>query len=201
MTRTPDLLWRELHWQLPLGVEGPLSAIRACAADAASPTIVVEARASSGRVRFLLGVTRRGLSPTLARLQAAVPDIQITEPAEDDQRQPVRRAARLQLSTRHRSLRSDQPELTVRQLLGALAVTGREDQLVLQLVIGPRRIPLAVPNNSPSSVVRPWYGIAWHGKRRHRRPGETDGTADQGGRAWLRRHGAHRGQRTDCRAG
>src|SRR5690349_6364807 len=58
MSRTPDLLWRELHWQRPLGLDGPLIAIRACAADAASPTIVLEARATAGRVRSLLGATR-----------------------------------------------------------------------------------------------------------------------------------------------
>lgn len=192
MTRTPDLLWRELHWQRPLGLDGPLSAIRACAADAASPTIVLEARATAGRVRFLLGATRRGLSPTLARLRTSVPDIQITEPGDDDQRQPVRRAARLQLSTRHRALRSDKPELTVRQLLGALAVTGSKDQLVLQLVIGPRRIPLAVPNNSPSSIVRPWYGVAWHG---------NGGTVDPEKRTALRTKVADHGFAATVRVG
>ena len=50
-----------------------------------------------------------------------------------------------------------------RQALSALAATRRHEQLVLQIVLGPRRIPMAVPTNSPSSVARPLWQTLWYG--------------------------------------
>lgn len=34
---------------------------------------------------------------------------------------------------------------------------------MLQVVLGPRRVPLAIPTHSPSSIVMPWYQVAWQG--------------------------------------
>ena len=47
--------------------------------------------------------------------------------------------------------------------MAALARARAEEHLTLQVILGPRRIPLAVPTQSPSSVVAPWYQVAWHG--------------------------------------
>lgn len=55
-------------------------------------------------------------------------------------------------------------EATVRAVLGSLTHVRRDEQLVRQVVLGPRRIPLAVATNSPSSVVAPLWQVAWHGK-------------------------------------
>src|SRR5947209_7931328 len=63
----------------------------------------------------------------------------------------------------HRPLRLDDPEAVVRAVLAALTRARTTEQLVLQLLLGPRRIPLAVPTNSPSSLVAPWWTVAWHG--------------------------------------
>src|SRR5262249_53985258 len=81
----------------------------------------------------------------------------------DDDREPVELAGRLKASTPHRPLRAEDGEAVVRAVLGGLVRIRRHEQLVLQLVLGPRRVPLAIPDRSPSSVVAPWWLIAWHG--------------------------------------
>jgi hypothetical protein len=81
-------------------------------------------------------------------------------------------------------LRSDQPEVVARSVLGTLAQVGKGETLVLQLLLGPRRIPLAVPNNSPSSVVMQWYQVAWLGH-----DGRVDGEKRAALRAKVSDHG------------
>ncbi|MCW2538722.1 MAG: hypothetical protein JWN95_447 [Frankiales bacterium] len=169
------LVWRQLHWSRPLDVAGPVAAVRAWAADQTSPVIVLEARSTPDGVTYFMGTSARARSRAEHRLKTSVPGAQVTTPTI--QRQPVTAAARLKLSTRHRALRPDAVEIVVRQLLGVLARVKKDETLVVQLVLGPRRIPLAVPNQSPSSIVMPWYQVAWYGKR---------GTVDGEKRAALR---------------
>ena len=158
---TDQLVWRQLHWPRPLDVAGPVAVMRAWAADQRSPMVVLEARANEGGVHYLLGCAASARAAVERRLTTAIPAVQLTEPAA--KRVPVTACGRLKLSTRHRALRTDNPEVAIRQILGALVQVGRGELLVLQLVLGPRRIPLAVSNHSPSSIVMPWYQVAWQG--------------------------------------
>jgi hypothetical protein len=155
------LVWRQAHWPRPLDAAGAVAAPRAWAADQRSPLIVLEARADERGVQYLLGAPVAAQAAVERRLTAAVPGAALTE--LNGERLAVSAAGRLKLSTRHRALRTDLPEMAVRQVLGALTAVNKGELLVLQLVLGPRRIPLAVPNQSPSSIVRPWYQVAWHG--------------------------------------
>jgi hypothetical protein len=162
------LVWRQLHWSRPLDANAAAAAIRAWAADQASPQIVLETRADAGRVRYLLATPPTGLNAATHRLTGALPGLQLTDLT--DERQRIAAAARLKLSTRHRPLRADAAELITQQVHTALAAARDDEVLVLQVVLGARRIPLAVPNNSPSSVVMPWYQVAWMGNG-----GQVDG--------------------------
>ncbi|MDQ1744010.1 MAG: hypothetical protein QOE23_2349 [Pseudonocardiales bacterium] len=155
------LVWRQAHWPRPLDAAGAVAAPRAWAADQRSPLIVLEARADVAGVQYLLGAPAAAQDAVERRLSAAVPGAGLTE--FDGERAAVSAAGRLKLSTRHRALRTDLPEVATRQVLGALTAVSKGELLVLQLVLGPRRIPLAVPNQSPSSIVMPWYQVAWHG--------------------------------------
>jgi hypothetical protein len=170
-----QLVWRQLHWPRPLEVAGAVAVMRAWAADQRSPLIVLEARANSMGVHYLLGCAASATAAVERRLTTAVPAAQLTEPSAE--RVAVTAAGQLKLSTRHRALRTDNPEVAVRQILGALTQARKGELLVLQLVLGPRRIPLAVSNHSPSSIVMPWYQVAWHG---------NGGTVDGEKRAALR---------------
>jgi hypothetical protein len=121
----------------------------------------LEAVADAGEVSYRLGTLRPALPSIRAMLAHALPGTMLTEPTT--KRQPVQLAMKLKASTRHRALRNDNPETTVRSVLGALAQTGKGERLVLQLLLGPRRVPLAIPTHSPSSIVAPWYQVAWRG--------------------------------------
>jgi hypothetical protein len=123
--------------------------------------VVLEARANSQGVHYLLGCAAWSRAAVERRLTTAIPAVQLTDPAAE--RAAITAAGRLKLSTRHRALRTDNPEVAVRQILGALTHAQKGELVVLQLVLGPRRIPLAVSNHSPSSIVMPWYQVAWHG--------------------------------------
>ena len=169
------MVWRQLHWPQPLDAEQALAVLRSWAADQHSPRLVLEARASGHGVVYLLGGPLAAVLAAQRRLRTAVPEVRITVSLRE--RVPLVTARRLSASTRHRPLRSDRPESVARGVLGALTQAGEHETLVLQLILGPRRIPLAVPNNSPSSVVMPWYQAAWLG---------NGGTVDGEKRAALR---------------
>jgi hypothetical protein len=155
-TVTPQtVVWRQVHWPLPLDTARALAVVRSLAADQRSPRLILEARATNEGVGYLLGGSLTAVLNAQHRLRSAVPDTRITEITS--QRVPLISARRLKLSTRHRPLRADHPEAVARSVLGVLSQVGENETLVLQVILGPRRIPLAVPNNSPSSIVMPWY--------------------------------------------
>jgi hypothetical protein len=156
------LVWRQLHWARPVEPERALAVLRQWAADGRSPRVVLEAVAEAGAVSYRLGTPGPALPAVRAVLAYTLPGTTLTEPTSE--RQPVQLALKLKASTRHRALRSDNPEATVRSILSALAQTRSGERLVLQLLLGPRRVPLAVPTQSPSSIVAPWYQVAWYGK-------------------------------------
>ena len=111
-----------------------------------------------------------------------MPDVRITAPLSE--RVSCESARQLRLSTFHRPLRADQPEQVVRGVLGALSLVRGNESLVLQLVLGPRRIPLAVPNNSPSSVVMSWWEVGLVGNG-----GQVDGEKRSALREKVSDHG------------
>lgn len=158
---TSELAWRQLHWQRPLE-HGPASAVlRQWAADRRSPAIVLEVRSTDEGVSYVLGTRREAVTGAVSTLH----DLLRASASRVDAavRAPVAAAGRLTTNTEHRPLRLTEPEATVRALLAALTRVRPGEQLVLQLILGPRRIPLAVPTQTPSSAVAPWWLTAWRG--------------------------------------
>ncbi|HEX2903375.1 MAG TPA: type IV secretory system conjugative DNA transfer family protein [Jatrophihabitans sp.] len=155
-----SMVWRQINWARPIEAERAVSVLRQWAADQRSPHVVLEASAEDGEISYRLAVAAAGLPNVQTAVITALPG---TTLAETTKRPSVNLAMKLKANTRHRALRSDQSEGTVRAVLGALAQTRRSERLVLQVVLGPRRVPLAIPTNSPSSILRPWYQAAWHG--------------------------------------
>ncbi len=154
------LVWRQLHWSRPLEPERAVSVLRQWAADQRSPQVALEAAAEEGAVTYRLGTAKPALASITSALAGALPGTSLTETTV---RPPIQLALKLKATTRHRALRSDDPEATVRSILGALAQARKGERLVLQVLLGPRRVPLAVPTHSPSSIVAPWYQAAWRG--------------------------------------
>jgi hypothetical protein len=152
------LVWRRVHWPRPLEIERALGILRLWAADQRSPRIVLETRASQGEVRYLIGAAPASLATLTSSLDRVTASL-----TTDVVRSRVSAAVKLKASTRHRAIRTDHPEAAAFSILNAITRVEADEELVLQLVLGPRRIPLAIPTHSPSSVVMPWYQVAWRG--------------------------------------
>lgn len=161
-TEAPGMVWRQLHWQRPLDPAQMVSVLRGWAADQRSPHIILEARADQAGVRYLLGIPNRSAAASvIAQLGSLAV---ITELVEGQVREPVTAAGVVHASSRHRPIRTDSLAAAARAVLTGLSLAGQDELLVLQLILGPRRVPLAVPNQSPSSVVMPWWQVAWMGQ-------------------------------------
>ena len=177
-----SIVWRQIHWPQPLNAESALALLRAVAADPSSPIVIFEARADGDEIVYAVGGRLPAVLSVSRLLRTILPDARITEVS--GKRHSSATARSLRLSTRHRPLRTDAPDATARAILGALSRARGGEHLVLQLVLGPRRIPLAVPNNSPSSVVMPWWQVAWMGNG-----GQVDGEKRSALRSKVGDHG------------
>jgi hypothetical protein len=160
MTDVGHFVWRRLIWQRPLDPSRVVGALRQWAADPQSPLVVIEARATAGEVTYLLGLPQSAIGQVAMSLTKLLGTSVLRTDAE---REPVAASGRLKMSTPHRALRLDDPEAVVQAILAALSQARTSEQLVMQLVLGPRRAPLAIPSRSPSSLVAPWWEAAWHG--------------------------------------
>ncbi len=181
MTDASALAWREIHWQRPLDVARVVGCLRQWAADQRSPRITLEVRASASGASYLLGTHPAALLQVAAPLRSFLGATVLKTRLD---REPVTMVRRLQINTDHRPLRMDEPEGIVRATLAAMAHVQRGELLVLQVVLGPRRVPLAVPNQSPSSVVAPLWEVAWRGDG-----GQIDGEKRTALRAKVADHG------------
>lgn len=156
-----SLEWRQLHWPHPLDPARVQAILRTWAADPRSPELVLEARGSAQGVHYLLGMPAVARESIERQLLASLSDLRLTELPH--QRSAITGALRVNLSTRHRPLRSDDPQAVARAVLAALTQVRRRELLVLQIILGPRRIPLAVSTHSPASTVAPWWRVILHG--------------------------------------
>jgi hypothetical protein len=131
---------------------------------------------------YLLGLPADAGRQRVALVTRLFPSARLTPLGSE--RAPVVAAARLRASTPHRPLRTVDPVAVVRSILASLTLARGEEQLVLQLLLGPRRVPLAIPNQSPSSIVAPWWQVAWRGNG-----GQVDGEKRSALRAKVGDHG------------
>jgi hypothetical protein len=157
--RGAALTWRQLHWRRPLDPERVAACLRQWATDQRSPRLVIESRLTAAGAVYLFGWPRTA-GGVLTPLKA-LPNATLARLTGD--RLPVTTGGHLRTSTRHRPLRLADPDMTVRAIL-AVSVRLKPDEFaVVQLILGPRRVPLAIPNQSPSSVVMPLWQVAWLG--------------------------------------
>lgn len=158
-----EVAWRQIHWPRPLDPDAAMGLVRTWASDQLSPQILLETRSSgSTGLSYWLGAQPQVIDSLVAMLGHFITGTLVSiRPASD--RQPVSTARQMLANTRHRAVETSTPDLAARAVLSALARVRQGELLVLQVMLGPRRIPLAVPQASPSSVVAPWWKIAWRG--------------------------------------
>lgn len=140
-----SLRWRQLHLALPLGAETATQVVERLAVDAHLGHLVLEARASGGRVRYLLGaVTDRGLDDIICQL---APGSRTTTPAES--RSLVKAALRLGVRRASLPLSSERLEAVARVVLAAMATTKDSEELVIQVHVGRRYQPALTGGETP----------------------------------------------------
>lgn len=145
-------MWRELHFQPPVDEQQLLGLLRALAADPARGGLVWEARTEAGRTRHLLGGDTIDVSAAVSTLRRLIPGSTATALAQS--RVPVERAGRIRMSGRHLALSIDQHGQSLRAVLAALSgATGKDDVLVLQVVLGRALAPEILPASAPNPGV------------------------------------------------
>jgi hypothetical protein len=157
----PGFAWRHLYWQQPLDPERVVGLLRQWAADQRSPRLVLETRSTTSGVSYLLGGPMPAVTQAARTMPQLLPGTTVLPNA--DPRSKASSASQIKASTRHRALRADNPLPTVRAILTALSQVRHGEELVVQVILGPRRVPLAIPTNSPSSIVAPIWDIIWNG--------------------------------------
>lgn len=152
--------WREVHWPRPLPVEPLLGLLSRLASDQGRGPLVWEARAEAGRIRSLLGATEHDLRETTRLITQFVPGVTVTPLTAP--RAEADRCGRLRIRQRSLALDLEATEPMLRALLGALAgATGREDVLVVQIVLGRAVSPEAVPRTVEDPTQSIWDKLIW----------------------------------------
>ena len=145
--------WQQLHFTRPVALPAALEVLRQWASDPQSPRLVLEARASGHDSSFLLGASRGTLLRVGRMLALTIPGTTVHH--VDRERAAVIAAASLRFSTQARALRTADPEATIQALLGALAAARSTETLVVQLVLGGRRV--ALPVGAGSIAQQTWW--------------------------------------------
>lgn len=139
------LRWRQLHLALPLGAETATQVVERLVVDAHLGHLVLEARASGGRVRYLLGAaTDQRLDDIVCQL---APGSRTTTPAES--RSLVKAALRLGVRRASLPLSSERLEAVARAVLAAMATTKDGEELVIQVHVGRRYQPALTTGETP----------------------------------------------------
>ncbi|MGW5139297.1 type IV secretory system conjugative DNA transfer family protein [Nocardia beijingensis] len=127
-------------------------------ASQSSPQIILEARSSVGKdgptVDYLIGCRRRYLERVQQTVETLVPGSVVTSFL--DRRDPVATARRVGVSTTARLLEPADPVASAKSVLQALTAITANEQLVLQLSLGPRhrpQLPPPEPHHEEQSVL------------------------------------------------
>ena len=153
--RRPALSWLTLHWPRTVDAGSCLAVLRQLAADRRAGVVVIETSAAAGEVSYRLGVNPAAVDDLGHLLHSLVADIEITPTPE---RPKVDAAWRVIVNTKQRALRHDDPVTVTRALLTGVAAARKNETVVIQWALGPRRVPLPVAPNSGAGTTEqsPW---------------------------------------------
>ncbi|UVJ38064.1 type IV secretory system conjugative DNA transfer family protein [Arthrobacter sp. CJ23] len=185
------LAWQRIHWPQPLEDIHIIRLLRAWSAQTHAPLLILEARASREGLRYLIGSQQRFSKVTRRDVEKLVPGAIVVE--NDSPRTATTSAGRVTLHPSSQPLQAADADGSTRTILNALtAVTGREE-LVIQLVLGPRVPPRLTPANVPE-VNQSLSSVLLTGTARERRSDVRRGLTSkraEGGFVALVRIGVH----------
>ncbi|SMD14470.1 type IV secretory system conjugative DNA transfer family protein [Kibdelosporangium aridum] len=156
MPSIDGLVFSALHLPRPLDAATVSRFLARLAADRGAPRIVMEVWADESGTRHLLGSRNTDVHPLRRMLADLIPGSALTtpNPGQREPRPAVQVAGRLHIHPPGLPLLSDTAEATSRALLSALATPMHPDESqVVQVVLGPRRAPRAVPPKAAAPDV------------------------------------------------
>ena len=139
-----SLVWQQLFWPQPLSEATAFGLLRHWAAQTHAPQLILEARADSLGVEYTVGCQLRHKAAVRRAVEQLV-DGAIVTSFDTDDREPVKAARRIQLSTNARQLEPVDAVASHRSILHALTAVGKGERLTIQIVLGPRQHPKGVP--------------------------------------------------------
>lgn len=154
--------WLEVRWPSEIKPEHAVRLLRQLAADQRDYPVVLEARATSGGVTFLFGVEQQYVDHLRSLTHSLIPgsDIRYARYV----RRPPQMSVKIKMNTWQRALRLDKAEHNAAAILSSLVEAGDGEELVLQVMLGPRRVPLAIAPDAPSSAGLPLWRLVYYGK-------------------------------------
>jgi hypothetical protein len=154
--RSVSLKWYRLRWPREVDAEQITQVFRLLATAGGSP-VVIEAVGSPGMVEHRLALPEGRAESMVDQLRAAIPGLAV----EAISVRPVlaaTRAVELRLTTKRRSLRTDDVAGVSRAMLVALAHLRRGERLSLQWILGRSLPPVVVPNQPEALGHESWIG-------------------------------------------
>jgi hypothetical protein len=148
--------WQEIHWPRRIGLNDALQLLRHLAADRRNQLVVFEVRSDPcGSINFLVG-SKQTYMPYLKQLIAShIEGTVVTSPTV--KRKPVVMTRTIKLTSRARPLRVEHSTSTAKAILASMVETTQSDHLVLQIALGRRLLPQAVPTRTLETAIMPWW--------------------------------------------
>ena len=140
-----DLVWRELVWARPYKIETVWETLSHLAALSPRGAVIWEVHSQNGKVRYLLGATKRYIRNIEEAIKAHG-DIQFHEVGAE-KRIAVTAARQLKISRPILSLKTDITQAVIRAGLAALTEDKSGTEIVIQVVLGRAYAPSPVPAN------------------------------------------------------
>lgn len=170
-----SLVWQQLFWPQPLSEATAFGLLRHWAAQPHAPQLILEARADVTGVEYLIGSQLRHYAAVRRAVEQLVDGSIVTSFASTD-RESVKTARRIQLSTNTRQLEPADAVASQRSILHALTAVGRGEHLSIQIVLGPRQHPTTPPPELKRDH-QPVVSKLLHGIQPDKRPGAQQALA------------------------
>jgi len=146
-----EMTFLRLHLPRPLTEAAVGAFVTRLVVEPLRAPAALEVRADAYGVRHLLGARPVDLPRLRQMLTDQFLGAVLTELNTAEPRMAVAKAARLHVHPASLPLRNDVAEITTRALLSALATPLRDGEVMaVQIVLGPRRAPRAVPSDVPN---------------------------------------------------
>ncbi|MFI6169050.1 type IV secretory system conjugative DNA transfer family protein [Nocardia sp. NPDC051052] len=139
-----SLVWQQSHWPQPFKEADAIGLLRNWAAQKHAPQLVLEARADVTGVEYLIGSQLRHALAVRRSIEQLVGGSIVTN-FDPTERNSVSTARRLKLTTTVRAIEPVDSVASHRSILSALTAVKKNERLVIQAIIGPRRQPSLPP--------------------------------------------------------